>query len=186
MPVRKRTRPGDAPRARRGIRVVVVRVTAYQPVFQRRRASPARVLAHVPPLLKYVPALAPTQRQRCVNIVPRLRRLATGRRRRCRPSVTLPTATVSLPPQSSDGSMPFSPQSSCQSSTSGCRCRTSSRPSDRYEGPTAPHGPAHAARAPRNCRNGDRDQNGNDQHDHHQLDEGETLLVVPTTRRQGP
>ena len=30
-------------------------------------------------------------------------------------------------------------------------------------------------------RNGDRDQDGNDQHDHHQLNEGEALLLVPTT-----
>ena len=29
-------------------------------------------------------------------------------------------------------------------------------------------------------RDGDRDQNGNDQHDHHQLDEGEAFLAVPT------
>ena len=33
-------------------------------------------------------------------------------------------------------------------------------------------------------RNGDRDQNGNDQHDHHQLDEGETLLAVPTSGKR--
>src|SRR5204862_1936667 len=34
-------------------------------------------------------------------------------------------------------------------------------------------------------RNGDRDQNGNDQHDHHQLDEGEAFLAVPTPGNEG-
>ena len=32
-------------------------------------------------------------------------------------------------------------------------------------------------------RDGDRNQNGNDQHDHHQLNEGETFLGVTTPRR---
>ena len=57
-----------------------------------------------------------------------------------------------------------------------CRCTTSSPPSTRYEGQTSPPRPAHAD-GTEELRDGDRDQNGNDQHDHHQLDEGEAFLA---------
>src|ERR1700704_5798124 len=88
--------PGGAPRAR----VAYVQLSScddYQPVFQAPAESVAGArLAHVPPLLKKVPAFVPDATSAMLNLVPPFD-VSDKQTTPLSPATTSPTATVSLP-----------------------------------------------------------------------------------------